>query len=81
MGNFFKTCALSLLACCMGYTGQAQDNSYPQSVKPLFQSTDARIHPGESLVPAIAVPECREARRLVGNIRKAGAVATEVTNL
>ena len=75
MGNFFKTCALSLLACCMGYTGQAQENSYPQSVKPLFQSTDARIHPGESLVPAIAVPECREARRLVRNIRKAGAVA------
>ena len=66
MGNFFKTCALFLLACCMGYTGQAQENSYSQSVKPLFQSTDARIHPGESLVPAICHSSTHSADTTLG---------------
>lgn len=66
---------VSLLACCLSVSALAQEIVYPESVKPMFERADAQVHPGRSSWPMIAVPECREARRLVRLIQKAGASA------
>lgn len=63
---------LSVICCLLA---QAQDITYPESVRQLMEQADAQALPGHQASPVIAIPQCREAAALVGRVHKAGASA------
>ncbi len=66
---------LSVICCLLA---QAQDITYPESVRQLMDQADAQALPGHQASPVIAIPQCREAAALVGRVQKAGASAVIV---
>ena len=66
---------LSVICCLLA---QAQDITYPESVRQLMEQADAQALPGHQATPVIAIPQCREAAALVGRVQKAGASAVIV---
>ena len=66
---------LSVICCLLA---QAQDITYPESVRQLMEQADAQALPGHQATPVIAIPQCREAAALVGRVQKAEASAVIV---
>ena len=66
---------LSVICCLFA---QAQDITYPESVRQLMEQADAQALPGHQASPVVAIPQCREAAALVGRVQKAGASAVIV---
>ena len=66
---------LSVICCLFA---QAQDITYPESVRQFMEQADAQALPGHQASPVIAIPQCREAAALVGRVQKAGASAVIV---
>ena len=62
--------------CCLSV--QAQDITYPESVKQLMEQADAQILPGRQTAPVIAIPQCRKAEALARRIQIADACAVIV---
>ena len=68
--------AFLLVFCCLCV--QAQDITYPESVKPLMEQADAQVLPGHQTAPIIAIPQCRKAAALARSVQMAGASAVIV---
>ena len=68
--------AFLLVFCCLCV--QAQDITYPESVKPFMEQADAQVLPGHQTAPIIAIPQCRKAAALARSVQRAGASAVIV---
>ena len=62
--------------CCLCV--QAQDITYPESVRQLMEQADAKALPGHQAAPVIAIPQGRKAAALARSVQKAGASAVIV---
>lgn len=62
--------------CCLCV--QAQDITYPESVKQLMEKADVQMLPGHQAAPVIAIPQCRKAESLARSVQRTGACAVIV---